>query len=59
MSRVDFYWHKAAQCEMLARVAESAGEREQQLQAARRYREAAAREKREQMNKNAETPEAR
>ncbi|HLL27254.1 MAG TPA: hypothetical protein VKT73_06345 [Xanthobacteraceae bacterium] len=45
MSRADFYLHKAAQCEMLARVAGCGGERERQLQTARHYRQAAEREK--------------
>lgn len=48
MPIIDFYLHKAAQCEMLARVAESFGERKQQLDIARRYRQAAEREKSEQ-----------
>ena len=48
MSRADFYLHKAARCEMLARVAGSASERDQALKIARQYRQAAERENSEQ-----------
>jgi hypothetical protein len=49
MSCVDFYFHKAARCEMLARVSESPIEREEQLETARHYRAAALRERRNRL----------
>ena len=44
MSRVDFYLHKAKQCEIRAREIQSVGDREQLMQIARAYREAADRD---------------